>query len=159
MLCCVLVVLFVCVCAAWCGVQPLIALVPLVLVSDLCLRHVLRPCFLHLSLPLGDCRGPWVVLLLRPVGCLFGGISCASRCCPSCMSGPFRRFFYRGHEVKNLLDLTEEEITSLLHSRARRNARRTKTHSRASTHLLNRLNAAVCVRIFCAFPALVSVQR
>jgi len=34
--------------------------------------------------------------------------------------GPFRRFFYRGHEVPTLLDLSHAELMKLMTSRARR---------------------------------------
>ena len=51
---------------------------------------------------------------------------------------PFRRFYYRGYEVQNLLDLSNQALMALLHSRARRKIIR----GRLSTHLLKRLRKA-----------------
>ena len=51
---------------------------------------------------------------------------------------PFRRFFYRGLEIHQLLDLTHAELMNLLHARARRRFAR----GHVPMHLIKRLRKA-----------------
>mmetsp|Transcript_21847 Transcript_21847/g.38752 ORF Transcript_21847/g.38752 Transcript_21847/m.38752 type:complete len:140 (-) Transcript_21847:257-676(-) len=50
---------------------------------------------------------------------------------------PFKRFFYRGYEVHQLVDLSNAELVALMHARARRRFSRFGVRNKLVTRLIN----------------------